>query len=148
MPLLRGIVSVGAGFLLLPLLMRLALMAVVVASPDVFGPADPAGTPTDGSAAVTPTAAFMALNLGLTALMAAVSAVITARLAPEPRYLWVLVLAFLVFAGGMMVGVQHSGGSVPTWYLLALPLGSGLSIALGGYAYLAWRDHRARDLIT
>jgi len=133
-PLLRGIASVIAGFLLLPVLMRLALMAVTAVWSD---PLEPAGPPE------ALTEAFMRLNLGLTALMAALSAVVTAILAPEPRFLWVLMLGFLVLVGGLVFGIQQSGGIMPTWYLLAMPLMSGVSIAGGGYAYLAWRDRRS-----
>lgn len=134
MGLLRGIGSLLAGFLLLPMLMRVALAVVGALWPGVASPVEAAAAPT------APTAAFMGLNLGLTLLMAAASAVVTAMLAPEPPYLWVLLLGFLVFAGGLVFGVQQIGGPAPTWYLLALPLTSGLAIGLGGWAYLRWRD--------
>ena len=134
MPLLRGVASVIAGCLLLPVLMQLALMAVTAMWSDPFQPAGPSEAPTE---------AFMRLNLGLTALMAALSGVVTAILAPEPRFLWVLLLGFFVLAGGLVFGVQQSGGIIPAWYLIAMPLVSGLSIAGGGYAYLTWRDRRS-----
>lgn len=132
-PLLRGAASVVAGFLLLPILMQVALIALSAVSPDVLEPE---------RSSETLTGSFMWVNLGLTGLMAALSAVVTAILAPEPRFLWVLLLGFLVFAGGLVFGIQQSGGIMPTWYLLAMPLMSGLSIAGGGYTYLAWRDRR------
>ncbi len=132
MELLRGTGSLLAGFLLLPMLMRVGLGAVGALWPEVMGPAD--------AAAATPSPALMAVNLGLTLVMAAISAVVTAMLAPEPPYLWVLLLGFLVFAGGLVFGVQQIGGPAPTWYLLALPLTSGVAIAAGGWAYLSWRE--------
>ncbi|MFW6085185.1 MAG: hypothetical protein ACODAA_08230 [Gemmatimonadota bacterium] len=146
MGLLRGIGSLLVGFLLLPMLMRIALVAVGAVWPDLVGPA--ADTAAVGAAGVdgpavdlpTPSGGFMALNLGLTFVMAAVSATVTAILAPEPPYLWVLLLGFLVFAGGLVFGIQQVGGPAPTWYLLALPLTSGVAIAVGGWAYLRRRD--------
>ena len=122
----RGILAILAGFLSLPFFMWVALAVVAPLWPEATG--SPA-----------PSVAFMRLNLGLTGLMAALSAVVTATIAPPPRYLWVLVLSFLVFLGGLVVGVTQSGAALPTWYLLGLPLVSGLSIALGGWAWLAWR---------
>lgn len=145
MGLLRGIGSLLAGFLLLPMLMRIALFAVGTVWPDLVGAAANTAVVGSGELAAaeadlpTPSPAFMALNLGLTFVMAAISAVVTAMLAPEPPYLWVLLLGFLVFVGGLVFGVQQIGGPAPTWYLLALPLTSGLAIAVGGWAYLRWR---------
>lgn len=132
MQLLRGLVSVLAGFILLPMLMWVGLTLVGAVLPDLLGPVS--------NAAAAPSPGFMGLNLGLTFLTASVSAAVTARLAPTPAYLWVLLLAFLVFAGGLIFGVQQLGGPAPSWYLLGLPLTSGLSIALGGWAYLWWRQ--------
>ena len=137
--MLRGIASLVAGFLLIPVLMRVALGAVLAARPDLVGPSV-AGAP--GDLAAGPPLAFMIVNLGLAVLTAAISAAVTARLAPDPAFLWVLLLAFLVFAGGLVFGVQEIGGTTPTWYLLSLPLASGLAIAAGGYGYLAWHDHQ------
>ena len=117
------------------MLMRVALAAVAAVWPDALGP-----TPEAGSMSASPSTVFMGLNLGLTFVMAAVSAAVTAMLAPEPPYLWVLLLAFFVFAGGTVFGVQQIGGPAPTWYLLALPLTSGLAIAAGGWGYLRWRE--------
>lgn len=139
--MLRGIVSLTAGFLLVPLLMRVVLGAVLAAWPGLLGSAV-AGT-VDGRPG--PTIAFMIVNLVLAVLVAGLAAAVTARLAPDPPFLWVLLLGFLVFAGGLVFGVQQIGGATPTWYLLVMPLGSGLAIVAGGYAYLAWRDcHEAR----
>lgn len=138
--MLRGIASLVAGFLLLPILMRLALAVVLAAWPDLLGPAEANGA--DALAAAPPTA-FMIVNLGLATLTAGFSAAVTAKLAPEPAFLWVLLLAFMVFAGGLVFGVQQTGGVTPTWYLLAMPLTSGLAIAGGGYLYLMWREQRA-----
>lgn len=135
MGLLRGIGSLLAGFLLLPMLMRVALAAVGTLWPDVLG-----SGPGAGSAPVGPPQAFMALNLGLTLVMASISGAVTAMLAPDPPYSWVLLLGFLVFAGGLVFGVQQMGGSAPTWYLLALPLTSGVAIVTGGWAYLRWGE--------
>jgi len=139
--MLRGIVSLTAGFLLVPLLMRVALGAVLAVWPGLLGSG--VAIPIDGLP--TPPVAFMVVNLGLAVLVAGLAAAITALLAPDPPYLWVLLLAFLVFAGGLAFGVQQIGGATPTWYLLAMPLVSGLAIVAGGYVYLGWRDrHEAR----
>jgi hypothetical protein len=138
--MLRGIASLVAGFLMLPLLMRGALETVLAVWPALLGPfgAGPAsGLPT------APPTAFMIVNLGLAVLTAGLVAAVAARLAPDPAFMWVLLLAFFVFTGGLVFGVQQTGGVTPTWYLLAMPLTSGLAIAAGGYAYLAWRDRRA-----
>lgn len=132
----RGLVSLLAGFLVLPLLMLVALEVVQATWPGVGAP---------GGDLAGPRESFLTLNLGLAAAMAGVSAAITARLAPEPRYLWVLLLAFVVFAGGLVFGIQLTGGVTPTWYLLGLPLVSGLAIAAGGWAYLMWDERRARE---
>lgn len=138
--MLRGVASVVAGFLLVPVLMRVALDIVLAVWPDALvGP----GAGATNGLAVAPPLAFMIVNLGLAVLTAGVGAAVTARLAPEPAFLWVLLLAFLVFAGGVVFGVQQMGGATPTWYLLAMPLASGLAIAAGGYVVLAWRDRRA-----
>jgi len=139
--MLRGIVSLTAGFLLVPLLMRVALGAVLAVWPGLLGSG--VAIPIDGLP--TPPVAFMIVNLGLAVLVAGLAAAVTALLAPEPPFLWVLLLAFLVFAGGLAFGVQQIGGATPTWYLLAMPLVSGLAIVAGGYVYLGWRDrHEAR----
>ena len=135
--MLRGIVSLTAGFLLVPLLMRVALGAVLAVWPGLLGSG--VAVPIDGLP--TPPMAFMIVNLGLVVPVAGLAATVTARLAPDPPYLWVLLLAFFVFAGGLVLSVQHIGGATPTWYLLAMPLASGLAIVAGGYVYLGWRDH-------
>ena len=136
--MLRGAASLAAGFVLVPLLMWLARGAVFAAWPGLL-PSPGAGAA--GASAGAPPLAFMVVNLGLAALTAGLSAAVTARLAPDPAFLWVLLLAFLVFAGGLVFGVQQIGGVMPTWYLLAMPLATGLAIAAGGYGYLAWHDH-------
>lgn len=138
MTMLRGVASLVAGFVLIFVLMWMAIPAVLAIWPNLLPPSE-AGT-VDALAAAPPIA-FMVVNLGLAALTAGLSATVTARLAPEPAFLWVLLLAFLVFAGGLVFGVQQIGGATPTWYLLAMPLASGLAIASGGYAYLVWHDH-------
>ncbi|MFW6088846.1 MAG: hypothetical protein ACODAB_03770 [Gemmatimonadota bacterium] len=141
--MLRGIVSLVVGFVLVPVLMWMALAAVLAVWPDLL-PSSGAGAA--GSLGAAPPLAFMVVNLGLAALTAGLAAAVTAHLAPDPAFLWVLLLAFLVFAGGLVFGVQQIGGATPTWYLLAMPLASGLAIAAGGYGYLAWqeRDHQRR----
>ncbi|HSM08797.1 MAG TPA: hypothetical protein VLA33_07245 [Gemmatimonadota bacterium] len=136
--MLRGVASLVAGFMLVPVLMWMALSAVLAVWPGLL-PSSVAGAA--DAPVVAPPLAFMVVNLGLAALTAGVSAAVTARLAPDPAFLWVLLLAFLVFAGGLVFGVQQIGGAMPTWYLLAMPLASGLSIAAGGYGYLTWHDH-------
>jgi len=138
-PMLRGVVSLVVGFLLLPLLMRMAQAAVLAARPDLLAPLKAGAL--DGL--TSPPTAFMIVNLVLAVVAAGLSAAVTARLAPHPSFLWVLLLAFLVFAGGLVFGVQQTGDVTPTWYLLAMPMTSGLAIAAGGFAYLAWRDRRA-----
>lgn len=139
--MLRGVASLVAGFFLVPVLMWVALSAVLAVWPDLL---PPAGAGAAAAPVVTPPLAFMVVNLCLAALTAGLSAAVTAHLAPNPAFLWVLLLAFFVFAGGLVFGVQQIGGTTPTWYLLAMPLASGLAIAAGGYAYLAWHDHHHR----
>lgn len=136
--MLRGIASLVAGFLLLPVLMWVAISAVLVVWPGLL---PPTGAGEFETLTAAPPLAFMAVNIGLTALTAGISAAVTARLAPDPAFFWVLLLAFFVFTGGLVLGVQHIGGATPTWYLLAMPLVSGLAIAGGGYGYQAWYDH-------
>lgn len=136
--MLRGVASLAVGFVLVPLLMWVALSAVLAAWPDLLPSSGAGATDAPGGA---PPLAFMVVNLGLAALTAGLSAAVTARLAPDPSFLWVLILAFFVFAGGLVFGVQQIGGATPAWYLLAMPLASGLAIAAGGYGYLAWQDH-------
>ena len=130
MKALRGAASIVAGFLALPVLMRISLGAVLTVRPDLVPPSGP------------PPGTYLAVNLGLAAVMGTLSAALTARLAPEPPFLWALLLAFLVFAGGLVFGVQQMGSAAPGWYLLGMPLISGLSIAFGGWAYLEWRQRR------
>ena len=137
MRLLRGIGSLLAGFFLLPMLMWAGLLVVGAVWPELIGPAPVPGA---DAAEVAPSSGFMAVNLGLTLVMASVSAAVAARLAPAPAFLWVLLLAFLVLAGGLVFGIQQVGGPAPTWYLLALPMTSGLAIAVGGWAYLRWSE--------
>lgn len=141
--MLRGVASLVAGFVLVPLLMWVALLAVLAVWPGLL---PSAGAGTVDPRAVAPPLAFMVVNLGLAALTAGLSAAVTAHLAPDPAFLWVLLLAFFVFAGGLVFGVQQIGGATPSWYLLAMPLASGLAIAAGGYVYLAWhdRDHERK----
>lgn len=134
MTMLRGVASLVAGFVLMPILMWMTLSAVLAVWPGLVPAAG-------ANATDPPPLAFMVVNLGLAALTAGFSAAVTARLAPNPAFLWVLLLAFFVFAGGLVFGVQQIGGATPTWYLLAMPLASGLAIAAGGFGYLAWRDH-------
>lgn len=136
--MLRGVVSLVVGFVLVPVLMWVAITAVLAVWPGLL-PSGAGGADLPGA---TPRLAFMVVNLGLAALTAGLSAAVTARLAPDPPFLWVLLLAFFVFSGGLVFGVQQIGGAVPTWYLLAMPLASGLAIAAGGYGYLAWYDHQ------
>lgn len=124
----RGIAAILAGFAALPLLMRLGLTAVAAIWPDAAA-----------SATGAPEPSFMWVNLGLTGVMSAIAGAITAAIAPPPPYLWALVLAFLVFGGGLVFGISQSGGPTPTWYLLALPLVNGAFIAVGGWAWLARR---------
>ena len=133
MQLFRGIASLLAGFILLPVLMWAGLFVVGAVWPGLIGPMPAPDTPQ-----AAPSPGFMGVNLGLTVVMASISAAVAARLAPAPPYLWVLLLAFLVFAGGLVFGIQQVGGPTPTWYLLALPMTSGLAIAAGGWAYLRW----------
>lgn len=141
--MLRGVASLAAGFVLVPMLMWMALSAVLAVWPDLL-PSSEAGMA--DAAAAAPPLAFMVVNLGLAALTAGLSAAVTARLAPDPAFLWVLLLAFFVFVGGLVFGVQQIGGPTPTWYLLAMPLASGLAIAAGGYGYLTWHDrHHERE---
>lgn len=135
--MLRGVASLAAGFVLVPLLMWMALSTVLAIWPGLL----PSETGAAGPPGTAPPLAFLVVNLGLAALTAGISAAVTARLAPEPAFLWVLLLAFFVFAGGLVFGVQQIGGAMPTWYLLAMPLTTGLAITTGGYAYLAWHDH-------
>jgi len=140
--LLRGVVSLVAGFLVLPLLMRIGLAAVLTIWPGLLHAAGWLAGSMPGPPG-PPSSEFMILNLGLTVVMSALAAVFTAIVAPEPPFLWVLLLAFLVFIGGLVFGVRHYGGLTPTWYLLGLPLANGLGIATGGWAFLGWRDgHR------
>lgn len=136
--MLRGVASLAAGFVLVPLLMWVALSAVLAVWPGLLASS---GTGASEPVAAAPTLAFLVVNLSLAALTAGLSAAVTARLAPEPGFLWVLLLAFFVFAGGLVFGVQQIGGAMPTWYLLAMPLATGFAIAAGGYGYLAWHDH-------
>lgn len=136
--MLRGVASLVTGFVLVPLLMWVAISAVLAVWPGLL---PSAGARAAEPLGATPPLAFMVVNLCLAALTAGVSAAVTARLAPEPAFLWVLLLAFFVFAGGLVFGVQQIGGAMPTWYLLAMPLTSGLAIAVGGYGYLTWHDH-------
>lgn len=131
MRLLQGIASLLAGFVLLPVLMWTGLSVIGAAWPELLGP-----MPVANAAEAVPSPSFMGVNLGLTIVMASLSGAVAARLAPA--YLWVLLLAFLVFAGGLVFGIQQVGGPAPTWYLLALPMTSGLAIAGGGWAYLRW----------
>lgn len=141
--MLRGVASLAAGFVLVPMLMWVATSAVLAVWPGLL----PSGTGLADATAAAPPLAFMVVNLGLAALTAGLSAAVTARLAPDPAFLWVLLLAFFVFAGGLVFGVQQIGGAMPTWYLLAMPLASGLAIAVGGYGYLAWYDrHNEHDI--
>jgi len=127
--MLRGFASLVAGFFLLPLLMRIGLSAVLAIAPNL------AGAPGPG-----PTETFLALNLGLAVLAAGLSGALTARLAPDPAFLWALLLAFFVFVGGLVFGLQQGGGMTPTWYLLAMPLATGLGIAGGGWLLLRRRE--------
>lgn len=139
MPVLRGVAGVLAGFLLLPLLMRLGLAVCAALWPGLVptGPAPAEPTPSVAG----PSLAFLLTTLALNLVMSAASGAVTSRLAPEPPYLWVLLLAFLVFAGGVVFAVQQIGGASPAWYLLTQPLVSGIAIATGGWAALAFR-HR------
>jgi len=141
-PVLRGVASLVVGFFLVPVLMWVALSAVLAVWPGLL---PPAGADTAEALGAAPPLAFMVVNLGLATLTAGLSAAVTARLAPDPAFLWVLLLAFFVFAGGLVFGVQQVGGIMPTWYLLAMPLASGLAIGGGGYVYLLWRDHRGAE---
>lgn len=141
----RGVASLVVGFVLVPALMWVAISAVRLVWPGLL-PSSGAGTTVPLGTA--PPLAFMVVNLGLAALTAGVSAAVTARIAPDPAFLWVLLLAFLVFAGGLVFGVQQIGGALPTWYLLAMPLASGMAIAAGGYGYLAWYDHHTEHHTT
>lgn len=143
--MLRGVASLAAGFVLVPMLMWVALSAVLAVWPDLL---PSSGASTAHPLGAAPPLAFMAVNLGLAALTAGLSAAVTAHLAPDPAFLWVLLLAFFVFAGGLVFGVQQIGGATPTWYLLSMPLTSGLAIAAGGYAYLAWHDYHDEGKTT
>lgn len=129
--MLRGFASLVAGFFLLPLLMRAGLLVVHAVAPELLG-----------SPGAGPTQAFMTLNLALSFLAAGLSGALTARIAPEPAFLWVLLLGFLVFVGGLVFGIQQTGAVVPTWYLLSLPLVTGLAIMVGGWALLRVRGER------
>lgn len=142
--MLRGIASLVAGFLLLPVLMWLATAAMLAAWPELLDSVAAGGA--DALAAAPDV--FRIVNLGLAGLTAGISGAVTARLAPDPAFLWVLLLAFLVFTGGLVFGVQQTGGVTPTWYLLAMPLTSGLAIAGGGYLYLTWREQRSGGKTT
>lgn len=143
MRLLRGVISLVAGFLVLPLLMRIGLAAVLTIWPGFLHSAGWLAASMPGPPG-PPSEEFMMLNLGLTVVMSGFAAVLTAIVAPEPPYLWVLLLAFLVFAGGLVFGVRQYGGPTPTWYLLTLPLANGVGISAGGWAFLGWRDRRRR----
>lgn len=140
----RGVASLVAGFLVLPLLMRIGLSLVLTVWPELLHSAGWLAGSMPGPPG-PPSSDFMILNLGLTVVMSAVAAVLTAIIAPEPPFLWVLLLAFLVFTGGMVFGVRQYGGPTPTWYLLGLPLANGLGIAAGGWAFLGWRDARTKE---
>jgi hypothetical protein len=142
--IVRGVASLVAGFLAIPLLMRILQTVVLTLWPALL---QSAGWPevTIPGPPGPPTAAFMSLNLGLTFLASSIGAVLTAIVAPEPPFLWVLLLAFLVFTGGLVIAVQQYGGVTPTWYLLGLPLSNGLGIATGGWAFLAWRDRHGEE---
>lgn len=146
MRLIRGVASLVAGFLVLPLLMRIGLAAVLTMWPGLLHSAGWLAGSMPGPPG-PPSAEFMVLNLGLTVVMSALAAVLTAIVAPEPPFLWVLLLAFLVFIGGLVFGVRQYGGLTPTWYLLGLPLANGLGIATGGWAFLGWRDRRTKGAV-
>ena len=141
MRIFRGIASLVAGFLVLPFLMQMGLTIVPTIWPGLWQSPGWPGAAMPGPPG-PPGENFLVLNLGLTLLMSALAAVVTAVIAPEPAFLWVLLLAFLVFVGGLVFGLQQYGGATPTWYLLSLPLANGLGIATGGWAFLAWRDRR------
>lgn len=143
--MLRGLASLAAGFVLVRVLMWMALSVVLATWPGLL---PTSGAPRADALAAAPPLAFMVVNLGLVAFTAGLSAAVTARLAPDPAFLWVLLLAFFEFAGGLVFGVQQIGGTTPTWYLLAMPLASGLAIAAGGYGYLAWQDHHHEGRTT
>lgn len=145
MRILRGIASLVVGFLVLPLLMRIGLTAVLTIWPGLLQSAGWLAPALPGPPGL-PSTDFMILNLGLTLVMSGVAAVLTALIAPEPPFLWVLLLAFLVFTGGLVFGVRQYGGPTPTWYLLGLPLANGLGIAAGGWAFLGWRDRRVGEV--
>ncbi|MGD8494918.1 MAG: hypothetical protein PVF05_01920 [Gemmatimonadales bacterium] len=144
MRIVRGVASLVAGFLVLPLLMRIGLTAVLTIWPGLLQSAGWLAPSVPGPPGL-PSTDFMVLNLGLTLVMSGIAAVLTALIAPEPPFLWVLLLAFLVFTGGLVFGVRQYGGPTPTWYLLGLPLANGLGIATGGWLFLAWRDRRSGE---
>lgn len=120
--MIRGVASVLAGFLAMPAMMFFARSVIGALWPDL----------SDTS--------YLILNLTLAAMTGMCAAALTARLAPEPPYMWVLVLAFFVFTGGVVMGIQQLGGPVPDWYLLALPPTTGVAMAVGGWAYLLRRE--------
>jgi len=92
--MLRGFASLVAGFFLLPLLMRIGLSAVLAIAPNL------AGAPGPG-----PTETFLALNLGLAVLAAGLSGALTARLAPDPAFLWALLGGRPAWISGLLLGL-------------------------------------------
>lgn len=127
MPLFRGVGSVVAGFILLNLLTMLSLPGLANFWPDLTA---------DAAAGRTPPAAFIVAKMALSAFLALVSSFVTAKLAPEPKMMWVLLYAFVVFGIGIMFAITAAGGPAPTWYLVSLPVLGGLCIVAGGRWYL------------
>lgn len=128
MPLFRGVGSVIAGFIILNILTMFGLLGLASFWPDITA---------DAAAGRTPPGAFIIAKLALSAFLAAVSSFVTAKLAPEPRMMWVLLYAFVVFGIGVLFAITAAGGPEPTWYLISLPVIGGLCIAAGGRWYLA-----------
>jgi peptidoglycan/LPS O-acetylase OafA/YrhL len=135
MPLFRGVGSVIAGFILLNVLTMFGLLGLVSFWPEVT---------TAAAAGRTPPDAFIVAKLALSAFLALVSSFVTARLAPEPKMMWVLLYAFVVFGIGVVFAITASGGPEPTWYLVTLPMLGGLCIVAGGRWYLGRRTTEPR----
>ena len=129
--MLRGVLSVVAGFITMTVIVMAGTMALMAAYvPGGLGAMK--AMRENPSAIPTPTPRYYVMNIALSLVAAIVGGWLTTRIAGTPATGYVIALALVVLAMGLVSAFMTRSGTQPGWYKALIPLIGVAGVAIGG----------------